>query len=304
MLVCVNIFSGIISVNYYHFITDRSGRFKRLILTWALLILQPFRHFTYVTTHSPTLLSLYLRHSSFSNPSVASRTSQFILQTFFRFSYVTGSSRRPTSPGEPRSFSNLSFTSPTSQLILQPFRRFTDVTAHSSTLPLLHVRHSSFSKPSLASPTSQALQLRHLASRSHSPTFASLHLRHISFSNPSVALPTSQFILQPFLRFSYVTDSSLTSPGEPRSFSKFSVPSPTSYLILEPFRRFTYVTVHSPTLLSLLLRQRHFTDVTRRAAHDPSLVSTLSKIHSVSSITTHLFQILFNIILLSASRPP
>ena len=32
-------------------------------------------HFTYVTAHSPTLLSLYLRHSSFSNPSFAS-TSQ------------------------------------------------------------------------------------------------------------------------------------------------------------------------------------------------------------------------------------
>ena len=56
------------------------------------LILQPFRRFTYVTAHSPTLLSLYLRQSSFSNPSVASHTSQLILQTFFRFSYVTGSS--------------------------------------------------------------------------------------------------------------------------------------------------------------------------------------------------------------------
>ena len=29
-------------------------------------------HFTYVTAHSPTLLSLYLRHSSFSNPSFTS----------------------------------------------------------------------------------------------------------------------------------------------------------------------------------------------------------------------------------------
>ena len=41
--------------------------------------------------HSPTLPSLYLRHSSFSNPSVASPTSQLILQPFFRFSYITGS---------------------------------------------------------------------------------------------------------------------------------------------------------------------------------------------------------------------
>ena len=65
----------------------------------SLLILQPFRHFTYVTARSPTLPSLYLRHISFSNPSVASPTSQLILQPFFRFSYATGSSL--TSPGEP-----------------------------------------------------------------------------------------------------------------------------------------------------------------------------------------------------------
>ena len=49
--------------------------------------------------HSPTFPSLYLRHNSFSNPSVASPMSQFILQSYFRFSYVTGSSL--TSPGEP-----------------------------------------------------------------------------------------------------------------------------------------------------------------------------------------------------------
>ena len=66
---------------------------------WAELILKAFSHVTYVTAHSPTLPSLYLRHSSFSNPSVASRTSQLILQPFFRFSYVTGFSL--TSPGEP-----------------------------------------------------------------------------------------------------------------------------------------------------------------------------------------------------------
>ena len=46
-------------------------------------------------------------------------------------------------------------TSPTAQLILQPFRRFTYVIAHSPSLPLLHLRHSSFSNPSFASPTSQ-----------------------------------------------------------------------------------------------------------------------------------------------------
>ena len=59
----------------------------------------PLRHFTYATAHSPNFPSLYLRHSSFSNPSVASPTSQLILQPFCRFSYVTRSSL--TSPGEP-----------------------------------------------------------------------------------------------------------------------------------------------------------------------------------------------------------
>ena len=76
-------------------------------------------------------------------------------------------------------------------LILQPFRHFTYVTTHSTTLPSLYLRHSSFSNPSVALPI------------------------HSSFSNPSVASPTSQFILQPFFRFSYVTISSLNSPGEP-----------------------------------------------------------------------------------------
>ena len=116
---------------------------------------KPFRHFTYVTNHSPTLPSLYLRHSSFSKPSVASPTSQFILQPFFRFSYAISSSLN--SPGS-----------------------------------------------------------------AHTPHFPSLHLRHNSFTNPHVALPTSQ-------------------------------------LILQPFRCFTCVTVHSPTLLSLLLPQKLFT---------------------------------------------
>ena len=63
------------------------------------------------------------------------------------------------------SFSELSVASPTSQLILQPFPRFTYVTAHSPTLPLLHLRHSSFSNPSFASPTLQDFHLHHVASR-------------------------------------------------------------------------------------------------------------------------------------------
>ena len=110
--------------------------------------------FTYIAAHSPPLLSLYLRDSSFSNPSIASHMSQLILQPFFCFSYVTGSSF--TLPGE-SSFSNISITSPTSELILQPFRRFTYVTAHSPTFPLFHLRHSSFSNPSVNLPTSQLI---------------------------------------------------------------------------------------------------------------------------------------------------
>ena len=60
-------------------------------------------------------------------------------------------------------------TSPTSQFTLQPLRRVIYVPAHSPTLPLLHVRHSSFSNPSFVSLTSLALHLRHLASRPWSP---------------------------------------------------------------------------------------------------------------------------------------
>ena len=97
-----------------------------ITLSTSQLILQTFRHFTYVTTHSPTLPSLYLCHNSFSNTSVAL---------------------------------------PMSQLILQPVCRFTYVTAHFPTLPFLHLHYSSFYNPSFASPTSQALHLRHLASR-------------------------------------------------------------------------------------------------------------------------------------------
>ena len=52
-------------------------------------------------------------------------------------------------------------------------------------------------------------------SKAHSPTFPSLHLRHNSFSNPSVALPTSQLILQPLflhLRHSSFSNPSFASP--------------------------------------------------------------------------------------------
>ena len=109
-------------------------------------ILQLFRHFTYVTVHSPTLLSRYLRqptfpslrlrHSSFANPSVALPMSQLIIQPFRCFTYFTAHS--PTLlPLYPRhsSFSNLSVVSPMSQLILKPFFRFSHVTGSSFTSP-------------------------------------------------------------------------------------------------------------------------------------------------------------------------
>ena len=48
---------------------------------------------------------------------------------------------------------------------IQLSRHFTYLTAHSQTLPLLHLRHNTFSNPSFAFPTSQALRLRHLVSR-------------------------------------------------------------------------------------------------------------------------------------------
>ena len=123
-----------------------------------------------VEPHSPTLPSLHLRHSSFTNPSVGSPTSQLILQPFCCFTYVTAlSTTLPSLYLHHSSLSNPFAASPTSQLILQPFRRFTYVTAHSPTLPLLP--------------------------------------------------PTSQLILHPFFRFPYVTGSSYTSPGETSMFA-------------------------------------------------------------------------------------
>ena len=122
-------------------------------LSTSQFILQPFHRFTSITAHSPNLPLLHLCHSSFSNPSFASPTSQALHLIYL--ASCPGIFRKQSS------FSNLSVTSSTSQLILQPFRRFTYVTAHSPTLPLLH---SSFSNPSFPSLTSQALHLIHLAS--------------------------------------------------------------------------------------------------------------------------------------------
>ena len=159
--------------------TVRTKIYPDAATLWALLILQLLRHFTYVTTHSPTLLPLiyvtahsttllllHLHHSSFFNPSFASPMSQAI--------HLIHLASRPCSWfNEQSSFSNLSITSPISQLILQLFCRFTYVKAHYPTLP-------------------------------------SLYLCHSSFTNPSIALPTSKLIIQPFRRFTYVTVHSST----------------------------------------------------------------------------------------------
>ena len=95
--------------------------------------------------HSPTLPSLYLRHSSFSHPSFASPMLQLILQPFPHFTYVTTQSLTlPSLYLRHSLFSNYSVASPTSQLILQPFRHFTYIITHPPTLPSLYLRHSIF----------------------------------------------------------------------------------------------------------------------------------------------------------------
>ena len=101
------------SVNRGHEMKTKK-HYRKMVWGWPILM-----------PHSLTLPSFQLCHSSFSNPSIAS---------------------------------------PTSQLIFQPFCCFTYITAHSPTLLLLHLHHSSFSNPSVASLMSQDLNLIHLAS--------------------------------------------------------------------------------------------------------------------------------------------
>ena len=197
----------------FTYVTAHSPTLPFALLT-SQLILQPFSCFTYITVHSPTLLS----QSSFSKLSVTSSTSQLILilQIFRHFTYVTA--------------------------ILEPFRRFTYVTAHSPTLPLVHLRHSSFSNPSFASPT--------------------LHKRHNSFSNTSVALPRSQLILQPFRHFTYVTAHSPTIPLLHLRHSLFSNPS--------------FASPTSQALHLILLASRPCCEIDRRTAVARSLMAFTS----------------------------
>ena len=126
---------------------------------WALLILQPFR-------------SLHLRHSSFSNSSVALPTSQLILQAFRCLTYVTAHS--PTLP--PLYLHHSSLSNPC---------RFTYITAHSPTLLSLYLCHSSFSSPSVTLPTSLLIlqPFCHFTYiTAHSPTLLSLLLHHRLFT--------------------------------------------------------------------------------------------------------------------------
>ena len=110
--------------------------------------------------------------------------------------------------------------------------------------------------------------------RYHSSTLALLHLRHSSFSNHSGVLLTSQLILQPFRCFTYAIGTSPTSYAlhlRHRHFTYVIGTSPTSQFILEPFRRFTYITAHSTTLPLLQLRHKHFTYATAYSSTIPPL---------------------------------
>ena len=122
---------------HFTYVTAHSSTLPLLQLrnVTAEFILQPFRHFTFVTTHSPTLPWLYLRHSSFFNPSVASPTSRHSRVHYPIF---------PSLHLRHNSFSNPSVALPTSQLILQPFRCFTYIAVHSPTLLSFLLCHKLF----------------------------------------------------------------------------------------------------------------------------------------------------------------
>ena len=175
------------------------------------------------------------------------------------------------------------------ELILQHFRRFTYVTAHSTTLPLLHLRHRHFTYVTWRAPmplwwclgliypwwfcNMQWLRPAGLYE------ICKLALEQSSFSNISFTSPTSQLILQLFRRFTYVTVNSTTLPLlhlhhslfsnlchfnyvtthsrilsslylRHSIFSNPSVASPTSQFILQPFFRISISRAHSPTFLS------------------------------------------------------
>ena len=142
----------------------RAFSFSKLSVTspTSQLILQPFRRFTYIAAHSPTLPSLHLRHSSFHNPSFAFPTSQ------------------------------ANHLIHVAELILQLFRHFTYVTTHSPTVPLLYLRHSSFSNPSVASPASQFIL---------QPSFCFSYVTSSSFTSPAEPPLLLRGIMTEFFNF-------------------------------------------------------------------------------------------------------
>ena len=78
--------------------------------------------------------------------------SQFILQHFWRFTYVTAHcTALPLLHLRHRHFTYVKLFLKPFRLILQPLNRFTYVTAHSIALPLLHLRHRQ-NKTKLGSP--------------------------------------------------------------------------------------------------------------------------------------------------------
>ena len=141
------------------------------------LILQPFRRFTYVTAHfqpfryftySPPLWARR-QHArlSRSGSGFEPRSGQVSWGRFFRglsspVRQMSGSFRPPRSP-------NIIWPSLSSSLIIHYGRQWPEMMTRPKTLNkhmhMLHLRHNSFSNPSFAFPTSQALHLRRLASR-------------------------------------------------------------------------------------------------------------------------------------------
>ena len=76
-----------------------------------------------------------------------------------------------------------------------------------------------------------------------------------------------------------------------------------SQLILQPFRCFIYVTVHSPTLLSLLLRHKLFTCFTWRAAYDPFPAFDLNELLRLDEVKCHSYFVKTSIIPFSIPLP-
>ena len=120
----------------------------------------------------------------------------------------------------------------------------------------------------------------------HSPNITSLHLRHSSFSKPSAALPTSQLIVQLFSCFIYVIGISPTSQLILQPFCRFTYV--TAHFTALPFlhlrhRHFTYVTAHSPTLPSLYLSHSSFSNPSVASPTSQFILQTFFRLFYVTS---------------------